>query len=152
MAIEKLLIDLTLKAAAGQFGKKIGEAMLNPLVDGLQNLIPSLSKEMVEKIEKGVVSDEDVAFIRQHIVSNVNHTEDFKILVRDSFDLSGATVEQFMQHLKALESNLAKHQKLLKQYERASTPMQGDFENMIEQVSEKIAFHEEKALGFLKVD
>jgi len=152
MAIEQLLIDITLKAAAGQFGKKIGEAMLSPLVNGLQGLLPSLDEEVVEKMEKGTVGDEDIALIRQQITNHVNHTEDFEILVRDSFDLSGATVKQFMQHLKALDSNMAKHQKLLKQYERAGMMLQGDYENMIEQVSEKIAFHEEKALGFLKVE
>jgi isopropylmalate/homocitrate/citramalate synthase len=103
-------------------------------------------------MEKGTVSDEDIALIRQHITNSVNHTEDFKILVRDSFDLSGAEVEQFMQHLKALDSNMGKHKELLEELEDAGMATMGDYKNMIKQVSKKIAFHEKSALGFLKVD
>ncbi|MGH1334668.1 MAG: hypothetical protein ACRBFS_00965 [Aureispira sp.] len=151
MGIERLLVDITLKAAAGQLGKKISDAIVTyPFVENLKKLLPAKDQEEVDKLKEEEVSQEDIDLIRKHITNTVHTTKDFKVLVRDAFDLSGADVQLLMQYFEGLNNNVVKHKKLLKQYKQAGVAMQGDYENMIEQTQEKIAYHEAQALGILK--
>lgn len=150
MGIETLFVDVILKAAAGQFGKKVADVVLSyPFVDRLKSLIPMGKRDVMDKFSRGEVGQEEVDMVRKHITSDANTTQEFKTLVKESFNLSEGDMQLFTQHLKALNDNIGKRQKLIDQHGKAGIATQGDYENMIDQAREKVAYHEEQALKLL---
>lgn len=152
MGIEALYVSVVLKAAAGQFGKKIMESILSyPLMDRLKSLVPMSERDTVENFILKKATEQDVELIRKHLTDETNQTQEFKTLVRDSFNLSDGDVQLFLQHLKAYNDNLSKHQKLVDQHGRAGVATEGDYRNMMDHAGEKMSYHEEEALKLLEL-
>jgi hypothetical protein len=151
MGIEALFIEVTLKAAAGNFGKKLADVILSyPLLDRMKSMLPFNDRERIDDFSRGKITAQDIDLIRQHITKEDNEQE-FKALAGDAFNLSDGDLQLLMQHLKALNDNIGGHQEMVDQHARAESGTEGQRDDMRTEAREKITYHEEQALKLLEL-
>ncbi len=151
MGIEDLLIESTLKAAAGNFGKKIADVVLSyPLMDRMKSLVPFTDRATIEDFSRGKITDADIQLIRKHLTEETNQTKEFKALVQDAFNLSAGDTQLLMKHFKALNDMIGQ-QNLVDQHNEQGLAAEAQQDNLADEAREKIVYHEEQALKLLEL-